>query len=135
MKKLGFMMSLMLGLFVSVCALTACSSDDDDDNNSSNPLVGTWYTIGSGGKDEETIYTEITYKADYTCTWREYKADQTTIIGSDTGTYEINGNALYIWWEREKKYWQEDGPWTTTFSINGNKMTTTEKGGTTWTKK
>lgn len=129
MKKLGFMMSLMLGLFVSVCALTACSSDDDDDKSTSNPLVGTWYS------DSENQYAEITFKADYTCTSREYNSDRTKIEYSDRGTYEIAGNTLSIWWESAKSNWDKEGPWTTIFTISGNKMTTTENNGVVWTKK
>ena len=44
---------------------------------------------------------------------------------------KVDGNKLYIWWESEEEY----GPWSTTFTISGNTMTTTEGGGTTWTRK
>lgn len=130
MKKTFFFMSLLLGLCVSV-AFTACGSDDDDDA-SSNPLVGTWCTENvTKGK---LVYTEITYNKDLTCTWREYRSGRTTVSDSDTGTYKVEGNKLSIWWESEREYWVE-GPWTTIFSISGDKMTTTEANGTVWTKK
>ena len=133
-KKIISVLSLTFGLLVSVCAFTACGSDDDGNNDSSsNPLVGTWYTetIEKG----EVEYTEITYNANFTCTWREYESDRKTVVDTDEGSYKVDGNKLSIWWESEKKYWDEDGPWTTTFTISGNKMTTSEGGGTIWTKK
>ena len=117
-------------MLVSSFAFTACGSDDEDNNDSSsNPLVGTWYTetIEKG----EVEYTEITYNANFTCTWREYKSDRKTVVDTDEGSYKVDGNKLSIWWKIEGN----DEPWTTTFTINGNKMTTTEGGGTIWTKK
>ena len=111
------MLSLMLGLFVSVSLFSACSSDDDV-----NPIVGTWYTEVYG-------YEEITYNADGTCTYRDFKSDKKTISYSDTGTYKVDGNRLTIWWN------DEDDALTITFSISGNKMTTSEDGGTVWTRK
>ena len=125
-KRLSFL-SLLIGLFVCMSVLTSCSKDDDG-GSSSNPIVGTWYT-------EAYSYEEITYNSDGTCTYRRYKSDHTTIRDTDSGTYKIEGNKLSIWWESEKKYWDIDGPWTTSFSINGNKMTTSEDGGIVWTKK
>jgi len=128
MNKRLSILSLMLGLLVSFALFTACGSDDDD-GGSSNPIVGTWWIEKSGQ------YTEMTFNANKTCTWWNYKTDRTTLLRSDKGTYEINGNTLAIWWESEKKYWDEDGPWTTTFTIKGNQMITTEGNGNTWTKK
>lgn len=132
MKKLISILSLALGLFVSVTAFVACGSNDEENGSSSNPLVGTWYTTEPN--DDGHYYT-ITFKADYTCTWFEYDDpnDQTS-FDADTGKYTVEGNKLAIWWDSEKEWWDE-GPWTTTFSITGNKMITTENGGTTWTKK
>lgn len=119
-KKFSFL-SLLLGLFVCMSVLTSCSKDDDG-GSSSNPIVGTWYT-------EAYSYEEITYNSDGTCTYRRYKSDHTTIRDTDSGTYKVEGNKLTIWWA------SSSSPWTTTFSINGNKMTTSEDGGIVWTKK
>lgn len=132
-KKFISVLSLTLGLFVSMFAFTACGSDDDNNETSSNPIVGTWWVENTS--KGYIKYTEITYNADLTCTWREYEQDRTTLKRSDTGKYKVEGSTLSIWWNSEKKYWEEDGPWTTIFTISGNKMTTTEAGGTTWTKK
>jgi hypothetical protein len=135
MKQLRFIGVALLTVLMSV-SFSACSSSDDDDDNggsSSNPIVGTWYTEGE--EKGYSTYTEITYNADYTCTWREYNSDKTTIKESDSGKYKVEGSTLSIWWNSEKKYWDTDGPWTTIFTISGNKMTTTEAGGTTWTRK
>jgi hypothetical protein len=107
--------------------LTSCSKSDDDGGSSSNPLVGTWYTEGE--EKGYPTYEEITYNANNTCTWRDYKSDKTTIKETDSGTYKVDGNKLSIWWSGSST------PWTTTFSISGNKMTTSEGGGTVWTKK
>lgn len=120
-KRFSFI-SLLLGLFVCMSVLTSCSKSDDDGGSSSNPIVGTWYT-------EAYSYEEITYNSDGTCTYRRYKSDHTTIRDTDSGTYKVEGNKLTIWWA------SSSSPWTTTFSINGNKMTTSEDGGIVWTKK
>ena len=123
-KRFSFL-SLLFGLFVCMSVLTSCSKDDDD--SSSNSIVGTWYT-----ESEPKGYLqveEITYNSDGTCTYRRYKSDRTTINDTDSGTYKVEGNKLSIWWAGSST------PWTTTFSINGNKMTTSENGGTIWTKK
>ena len=113
MKKLGFMMSLMLGLFVSVCALTACSSDDDGDGNAS--LYGTWcYDYKNG--DNETVHVEITLNKDFTCKLRRYcdHAEHNYDV-TITGTYEIDGNKLSILWDGSSI------PEVSTFEIKGNK--------------
>ena len=128
MNKRFSILSLLFGLLVSVALFTACGGDDDDNGgSSSNPLVGTWYTEGE--EKGYPTYEEITYNANNTCTWRDYKSDKTTIKETDSGTYKVDGNKLSIWWSGSST------PWTTTFSISGNKMTTTEGGGTTWTRK
>lgn len=48
MKK--FSLFVLLGLFMSVFAFTACGSDDNDDV-SSNPLIGKWVTTEYGAQD------------------------------------------------------------------------------------
>lgn len=136
MKKKG-LLHLMAILMVAMLGVdfASCSSNEDGDSSSpSNPHVGTWYTesVSSAGKIK---YTEVTYKSDFTCTWKECEADRKTIIDTDYGRYQVDGDLLSIWWNSEKKYWEEDGPWHTTFTINGNVMKTTEAGETTWYKK
>ena len=129
MKKLISILSLTVGLLVSVVAFTACSSDNDESGSSSlSSIVGTWYT--EGVEKGQPTYTEVTYNADLTCTWRDYKSDKTTIKETDSGKYKVEGNKLSIWWNSD-----HGDVWTTTFTISGNKMTTTEGGGTVWTKK
>ena len=120
MKKINYI-CLLFGVLVSVVLFSSCSKDDDG-GSSSNSIVGTWYT-------EAYSYEEITYNSDGTCTYRRYKSDHTTIRDTDSGTYKVEGNKLTIWWA------SSSSPWTTTFSINGNKMTTSEDGGIVWTKK
>ena len=121
MNKKVSILSLLLGLFVCVTVFTSCSKDDDNES-SSNPIVGTWYTEVYG-------YEEITYNSDGTCTYRDYKSDKKTVSYTDLGTYQVEGNRLTIWWN------DENSAWTTTFSISGNKMNTSENGGTVWTRK
>lgn len=123
MKKTISIFSLLFGMLMSVSFLTACGDDDNDS------IVGTWYIVTEDhGVDE---YTEVTFSADGTCSRREYKADRTTLTEADWGTYKTEGNVLSIWWDSEKGY----GAWSVTFSISGNKMTTSEGGGSVWTRK
>lgn len=130
-KKIFTMLSLMVGLFLSGFALSACGGDDDDNNNSSpNPIVGTWYVEKETSKGE-LKYTEMTFEKDMTFTWREYLKDSNgdlTLNNSDSGTYYTAEGVLYTTW---KKYSSKPRNYT----ISGNKMTTDEAGGTTWTRK
>ena len=130
MKKSISFLSLLFGLFVCVTVFSACGGDDDKDAPpSTNPIVGTWY-IENESKGYK-YYTEITYNADNTCTWSRYRyeGDTKNLIDSKSGTYKIDGNQLSI------LYKGSDKPWSTTFTISGNIMTTTEGGGSTWTRK
>ena len=127
MKAIRLIGVALLTVLMSVSFSSCSKSDDDNGGSSSNPLVGTWYT--EGVEKGSPTYTEITYNADYTCTWRDYKSDKTTIKESESGKYKVEGSTLSIWWSGSST------PWTTTFSISGNKMTTSEAGGTVWTKK
>lgn len=60
MKKSLLLMSLLLGLFVSVFALTACGDDDEADNNTLNSLAGTeWkYTYS-----DNSVVVEVAVKS------------------------------------------------------------------------
>lgn len=130
MKKNLSILSLLFGLFVCVTVFSACSKDDDKgSSSSSNPIVGTWW-IENESKGYK-YYTELTYNADYTCTYLRYRyeGDNKNLIDTKTGTYAIDGNKLSI------LYKGSDKPWSTTFTVSGNTMTTTEAGGSTWTKK
>ena len=128
-KKLSIL-SLLFGLFVCVTVFCACGGDDDKDAPPSiNPIVGTWW-IENESKGYK-YYTEITYNADNTCSWSRYRyeGDTKNLIDSKSGTYKIDGNQLSILYKGDEK------PSTKTFTINGNKMTTSEGGGSTWTRK
>ena len=130
MKKTISFLSLLFGLFVCVTLFSACGGDDDKDAPpSTNPIVGTWY-IENESKGYK-YYTELTYNADYTCMWWRYRyeGDSKTLIDSKTGIYKIDGNQLSILYSGSEK------PWTTTFTISGDKMITTEGSGNTWTRK
>ena len=130
MKKTISFLSLLFGLFVCVTLFSACGGDDDKDAPpSTNPIVGTWW-IENESKGYK-YYTELTYNADYTCMWWRYRyeGDSKTLIDSKTGIYKIDGNQLSILYSGSEK------PWTTTFTISGDKMITTEGSGNTWTRK
>lgn len=95
-KKFISVLSLILGLLVSVCAFTACGSDDDNNDSSSNPLVGTWRAeVEEKG---ELQYWEMTFNANNTFTYREYNKDDNTIIhDSGSGKYElVSSNSVKI---------------------------------------
>ena len=74
-------------------------------------------------------YTEITFDADNTFSWRAYESDRTTLTGAEYGTYKVVSNTIVLRWD-------DDGEYTTwTFSISGNKLKTSEGNGTVWTRK
>lgn len=136
MKKTLRNLGMMLCIMLMAVGLNACGSDDDDDRNPS--IVGTWYveTIHYSGTEREySEYAEITYKKDGTVAgyWKETNKDGKEEVETDTGRYEVIKDVLRIWWASEAE--EADGPWTAKFSINGNKMTTSENGGTVWTRK
>lgn len=137
MKKSLSIVIIMLFVMTTVVFLTACSSDDGDKNPS---IVGTWYvenTYDPGTDYETTEYAEITYKKDGTLTgyWKRTYKDGNVDTETDAGRYDIINDILRIWWDSEEEENLTEGPWTATFSINGNKMTTSENGGTVWTRK
>lgn len=115
---------MMLCIMLIAVGLNACGSDDDNDENQT--IVGTWETSSSG------YITQMTFNSNGSCIWQEWQIDNPSDVDSDKGTYKVEGNKLFIWWESEA---DEDDPWTATFSINGSKMTTSENGGTVWTRK
>ena len=129
-KKLSIL-SLLFGLFVCVTLFSACGGDDDDDNgSSSNPIVGTWW-VEKESKGQ-LKYTEMTFEKDMTFTWREYIKDSSgnlTLNISDSGTYYTSEGVLYTTWKKQSTQSRKK------YTISGNKMTTDEAGGTTWTKK
>lgn len=120
----------MTVLTVIVCSLmAACSSDNEQDGEiDSNAIVGTWYAMVDGD------YTEWIFNSDGSCGWKEYKADKKTVSWHDTGSYKLVDNILSIWWESERRYWDE-GPWSTIVTINGKTMTTSEDRSIVWKKK
>lgn len=97
-KKFISMLSLTLGLLVSVFAFTACGSDDDENESPSNPLVGTWRAeVEEKG---EAQYWELTFNANYTCSYKEYNKDDTSIVHeSGSGRYELpSSNTIKVIW-------------------------------------
>lgn len=132
MKKTSFILSLLLGLFVTTFALTACGSDDDNGGGgNSNPIVGTWTIKGFTGEADDLDFTSITFKSNgdvdypgkesgYYMKWTasgntlridmgEGKADDAII-----GTYTINGNTAtysYHWMDSDGK-WEDDTVYT-----------------------
>lgn len=137
MKKMLKFFDMMLCVMFMAVVFSACSNDDDDDKNPS--IVGTWYieeTYDVGTSYEYTSYTEITYGKNGMVTWYckdTYKNGETE-IETEKGRYEVIKDVLRIWWEDDETE-ESEGPWTATFKINGNKMTTSENGGTVWTRK
>lgn len=136
-KNLRFLGMMLCFILVGVC-LNSCGSNGEDDKNPS--IVGTWYvetTHYSGTDWEYSEYAEITFKKDGTVTyyWKETNKDGEEEVETDTGRYEVIKDVLRIWWVSEAEENLTAGPWTARFSINGNKMITSENGGTVWTRK
>ena len=134
MKKTSFILSLLLGLFVTTFALTACGGDDDDDNGGgggSNSLVGTW--IIKSVNDSDIWFPQITLKSDgsgiipedileseeledYYVKWTVNGNTLRIDLGeggpddSLVGTYTLNGKTLtysYHWKDYYGK-WEDD---------------------------
>ena len=128
-------MSLLLGLFVSVFALTACGSDDDDEGGGSfsHPIVGTW------DRDNRNGDTQITFKANMTATMTDYD-DKEDYVTTLTGNYKIEGNKFIIRWTKGTALnvtIDLDVTESGLFEIDGNKMITTADNGDriVWTRK
>lgn len=137
MKKLLKFSDMMLCVMFMAIVLSACSSDDDDDKNPS--IVGTWYIEklhNVGTIYEYTEYTEITFEKNGIVTgyWKETYKDGKTQIETDKGRYDVVKDVLRIWWDMDTEN-NNDEPWTGTFSISGTTMTTSENGGTVWTRR
>lgn len=116
--------SMMLGLMLMAINFTACNDDDDDDKNPS--IIGTWEVISNG------YVSQLTFNADGSCFSKEWPQSNPNEVEVDTGKYIASGNTLSIWWASEA---DEEGPWTCTFTIDGNRMTTSENGGSVWFRK
>ena len=95
MKKIKFLLMLLIGVVMSF-AFVSCGDDDDDDNNNNSgqyagsPIVGTWirtYEVVDNGKH---LFSETyTFKADGTFTY---------VSGYEEGephTYKKSGTFLY----------------------------------------
>lgn len=138
MKKTLRFLGMMLSIILVAVGLNACNSDDDDEKTPT--IVGTWYveTTHYAGTDQEySEYAELTFKKDGAVTgyWKETYKDGKEEVETDTGRYQIIKDVLRVWWVSEAEENMADGPWTATFSINGNKMITSENGETVWTRK
>ncbi|MDE6551557.1 MAG: hypothetical protein K2K98_01140 [Muribaculaceae bacterium] len=136
MKKTLRFLGMMFCIILVAVGLNACSSDDDDEKTPS--IVGTWYveTTRFAGMDYEySEYAELTFRKDGTVTgyWKNTYKDGKEIVETDAGRYQIIKDVLRVWWVSELE--EDDEPWSATFSINGNKMKTSEDGGTVWTRK
>lgn len=72
MKKIKFLLMLLLGVVMSF-AFVSCGDDDDDDNNSgqsaSSPIVGTWIRTYEVDKGKHPFSETYTFKADGTFTY------------------------------------------------------------------
>lgn len=132
MKKTFRLFSMIMFVMLMTVNFSACSSDDDGDKNPS--IVGTWYTETTceiGTEYENIQYAELIFKKDGTVTgyWKYTYKNGEIEIETDKGRYEVIKDTLCIWWDGE------DDVWTTTISISGKKMTTTEGDGIVWTRK
>ena len=119
----------LLGLMVCMLTFSACSKSDDDNNGGSNAntIVGTWYLTDKDGR-----YIELTFKADGTCT--DYEKGTSGKVFTDTGKYTAINDALSVWWDSEIDD-KHTEPLTWTYSVSGNKLYISDKGGTYYTRK
>jgi hypothetical protein len=119
----------LLGLMVCMLTFSACSKSDDDNNGGSNAntIVGTWYLTDKDGR-----YIELTFKADGTCT--DYEKGTSGKVLTDTGKYTAINDALSVWWDSEIDD-KHTEPLTWTYSVSGNKLYISDKGGTYYTRK
>ena len=138
MKRTFRILGVMVCMLLMTFGFTACSGNDED-NEKDSSIVGTWCveTVHYLGTDSEcTEYAEVSFSKDGVVTgyWKDtYKTGEVE-IETDKGRYEVIKNVLRIWWESDVED-NASGPSTWTFTINGDKMTTSENGGTVWTRK
>lgn len=119
----------LLGLMVCMLTFSACSKSNDDNNGGSNAntIVGTWYLTDKDGR-----YIEWTFKADGTCTY--YQKGTSGKVFTDTGKYTAINDALSVWWDSEIDD-KHTEPLTWIYSVSGNKLYISDKGGTYYTRK
>lgn len=123
MKKMNYssVLSIISVLVVSF-TFSACGSDDNDNNDSvSNPLVGTWRAeIKEKG---EVQFWDLTFNANYTCSYLEHNKFNDKVHDLRVGTYEIiSGNILRT--TMDSDYYHEKGKTATTRFVitDGNKL-------------
>ena len=120
MKKCCFILSLTLGLFVSVLSFTACSSDDDE-NETKSIVVGTWsgYRYDGPDKDNKNRMLMFVFKSDGygTITEQDDRGNrsgsfQYVMEGSNKGKIRFDGYVEFDYF----------------FVIEGNQMKVYDKG-------
>lgn len=133
MKKNMSILSLLLGLFVSIPFLSSCGDDDDDyyDNVGwEHPIIGKWCSYDYRGnmidnhnqsdyQYQEPDYTELDVQPG-ACRIRMYDSYR-NCKRTDYGTYKIRDNSrLLVWWDS-----MGDGlEWSMPIEINGDEMVT-----------
>ena len=141
MRKL--LTTVGLGLFVGL-AFISCDEEDKKDDKNENPLIGTWKRDGSNEK--KTLL--LTIKSDHTLETDERGTDvtlkngdvTTRIIYKITHNWKKEGNKLILTGIKvvtlkasdNSKYYEDDHDISdktssVTYSINGSKLTITEK--------
>lgn len=129
----------MVCMLLMTVGFTACSGNDED-NEKDSSIVGTWYveTVHYLGTDNEcTEYAELSFRKDGVVTgyWKNTYKTGKVEIETDKGRYEVIKNVLRTWWESDDEEDNASVPNTWTITINSDKMTTSENGGTVWTRK
>ena len=110
MKRSFLLISLAFGLFMSIFALTACSSDDDD--SSSNPLVGTWK------HEDGKFWTIFIFRSDFTYTLKDSEERE-----DHNAVYSIDGNTIYFYLNGDRYDTSESNIDIATFNVKGNTLT------------
>lgn len=96
MKKIKFLLMLLLGVVMSV-SFVSCGDDDDDDNNSGpyvgSAIVGSWACDFADDKSDRPLIATYTFKADGTFT-HVYDGGKDTEHG--TFQYDKDNNILIL---------------------------------------
>lgn len=92
MKKIKYLLMLLLGVLMSVSFVSCGDDDDDDAPYAGSPIVGTWQ-YGKEGSDKVLTYT---FKADGSFTYTSVDSDAPQDVYTEKGTFKYDGKNTLV---------------------------------------